>query len=171
MITEIILRAAMVISASIGEEERRGKLAAFISFLKKELGCELRLTESFEDRLKLQKYVYLADRFGLKSGYDFNMYVYGPYSPKLAEDYYKQLDAEAPLPPEFRSQDFIKLVKGKDARWLEIAATIISVYEYNKEKGISEEDIVNIVTEIKPWAKDYVDEIIDELVEANLIEL
>ncbi len=152
------------------ETERIAKLAAFISFLKKELGCELKIHERFEDRLKLQKYVYLADHYGLNSGYDFSMYIHGPYSPKLAEDYYKQLDVETALPPEFRSQDFIKLVAGKDADWLEIAATIVSIYEYNQEKGVSRSDITKIVSEIKPWAaKDYINKVIDELIKAKLI--
>jgi uncharacterized protein YwgA len=153
------------------EVERRGRLAAFVSFLKKELGCEFDLHGNFDDRLRLQKYVFLADRYGLKSGYEFSMYVRGPYSPRLAEDYYKPLEVETSLPIDFRSQDFIKLVAGKDPKWLEIAATAISVYEYNKEKGINREEITEIVTEIKPWAKDCIKEVLDELVEANLIKL
>ena len=67
-------------------EERIARLRAFVSFLEKELGCEFKFHESFEDRLKIQKYVYLADRYGLKSGYDFDMYLHGPYSTQLAED-------------------------------------------------------------------------------------
>jgi len=162
----------MAIPASVREEaERRGRLGAFVSFLKKELGCEFKIHESFEDRLRLQKYVYLADRYGLKSGYDFDMYLRGPYSPKLAEDYYKPFDVENALPVEFRSQDFIELVAGKDAKWLEIAASAVSVYEYNREKGVTREDIVNILKEIKPWAENYVDKIIDDLIKANLIRL
>jgi uncharacterized protein YwgA len=71
--------------------------------------------------LRLQKYVFLADCYGLNSGY--NIYVGGPYSEKLAEDYYSLSESpssEASLPPEFRISDFIKLVDGKKPKWLEI---------------------------------------------------
>jgi uncharacterized protein YwgA len=152
-------------------EKRAARLAAFISFLKKELGYEFKIHEKFEDRLKLQKYVFIADHFGLNSGYDFSMYVRGPYSPELAEDYYRRLDVESTLPPEFRSQDFINLVKDKDVKWLEIAATVLLIYDYNRERGVSREDIIKIATKIKPWANERVNGVLDELIKSNLIRL
>ena len=150
-------------------EKRAARLAAFISFLKKELGYEFKIHEKFEDRLKLQKYVFIADHFGLNSGYDFSMYVRGPYSPELAEDYYRRLDVESTLPPEFRSQDFINLVKDKDVKWLEIAATVLLIYDYNRERGVSRDDIIKIATSIGSWSKDRVEIVLDELQGVNLI--
>jgi Uncharacterized conserved protein len=144
-------------------DPRVEKLGAFIRFLESELGREVK------DRLKLQKYVFIADHFGLNSGYDFSMYVRGPYSPELAEDYYRRLDVESTLPPEFRSQDFINLVKDKDVKWLEIAATVLLIYDYNRERGVSRDDIIKIATSIGSWSKDRVEIVLDELLGANLI--
>ena len=42
----------------------------------------------FDDRLRLQKIVYLLWGHGIYLGYGFNWYVHGPYSPKLADDGY-----------------------------------------------------------------------------------
>ncbi len=90
--------------------------------------------EHFENRLKLQKYVYLARFFDLDMGYQYSMYLYGPYSPRLAEAYYnlgtnraKYESMANALPKEFNYARFIDLVRGKDSRWLEIAATLLSL--------------------------------------------
>jgi len=45
----------------------------------------LRLAD-FDDRLVLQKRVYLLQNFGFSMGYRYNWYVRGPYSPQLTED-------------------------------------------------------------------------------------
>lgn len=41
----------------------------------------LDVKNNFDDRLRLQKYVYLIQRLGLSLGYRFNEYLRGPYSP------------------------------------------------------------------------------------------
>jgi uncharacterized protein YwgA len=44
------------------------------------------------NRLKLQKYVYLAQTcLDNEFGYEYNMYNNGPYSPELANHYYEKL--------------------------------------------------------------------------------
>ena len=40
------------------------------------------------DRIRVQKAIYLAQAAGANLGYDYNWYVHGPYSPDLANDYY-----------------------------------------------------------------------------------
>ena len=40
---------------------------------------------TFEDRLILQKRIYLLQAFGLPLGYDFSWYIHGPYCSKLAQ--------------------------------------------------------------------------------------
>ena len=40
----------------------------------------------FEDRLILQKAIYLAQAAGVELGYFYNWYLHGPYCPALAED-------------------------------------------------------------------------------------
>lgn len=41
---------------------------------------------NFDDRLKLQKFVYLIQSCGLNLGYDFKLYLHGPYATQLARD-------------------------------------------------------------------------------------
>ncbi|MFH1199807.1 MAG: hypothetical protein V1708_01945 [Candidatus Micrarchaeota archaeon] len=60
---------------------------------KKLLACfqELGFTPrvfSFEDRIKVQKLAVLLQQLNVKLGYDFNLYVRGPYSPDLAQDFF-----------------------------------------------------------------------------------
>lgn len=43
---------------------------------------------SFEDRLILQKAIYLAQAGGVNLGYYYHWYLYGPYSPSLTRDEY-----------------------------------------------------------------------------------
>lgn len=44
---------------------------------------------SFTNRFMIQKYVYLARYFGLDMDYYLGMYLHGPYSKGLADDYYE----------------------------------------------------------------------------------
>jgi hypothetical protein len=47
--------------------------------------------DSFDERLKLQKVVYLLQAFGVQLGYGFGWYKYGPYSQDLVSDAYAVL--------------------------------------------------------------------------------
>jgi hypothetical protein len=59
------------------------------------LATELGLTRNtMEDRLRLQKTVYLLQSCGLHLGYGFSWYRYGPYSQDLVYDAYRSLHAE-----------------------------------------------------------------------------
>lgn len=54
------------------------------------LGCDF---ESFisnqEERIKFQKKIYAAQRSGFSFGYNYNLYVHGPYCSSLADDGYE----------------------------------------------------------------------------------
>jgi len=50
---------------------------------------------STEERLKLQKTVYLLQAYGLRLGYGFSWYRYGPYSQDLVYDAYTVLASES----------------------------------------------------------------------------
>ena len=50
--------------------------------------------DTIEDRLKLQKTIYLLEEFGLNLGYGFGWYKYGPYSSDLVQDAYTVLYAQ-----------------------------------------------------------------------------
>jgi hypothetical protein len=48
---------------------------------------------SVNDRLRVQKAVYLAQVLGINLGYHYSWYVKGPYSPGLTQDYYRVSEA------------------------------------------------------------------------------
>jgi hypothetical protein len=103
------------------------------------LATELGLTRNtLEDRLKLQKTVYLLQAFGLHLGYGFSWYRYGPYSQELVYDAYRSLHAEnqkygrraRSLEFSTNTQDWLRRFKhalGKglsDAKQLELLASV-----------------------------------------------
>ena len=106
-------------------------LGGFIAFLEGrgllEFDVDGNEEKHFVNRLKLQKYAFLAKSFGMPFRYRHNMYLYGPYSSELAADYYALARGErggAAVPDRFRKGDFLKSIRN-DPEWLEIAATII----------------------------------------------
>ena len=88
---------------------------------------------------RLQKYVFLAKRFGLDMPYEYDMCLYGPQSRALMGDYLKYAENHAGspdgrmaitqivvrLPESFRSDEFLDFVKGRDDDWLYIATTLM----------------------------------------------
>mgnify|MGYP001626436240 CR=1 FL=1 len=144
--------------------ERRRILSSFIKLLKDEGIFELN-PEDFESRLNLQKYVFIARRFGLDLGYDFPMYIRGPYSPDMADDYYSLPSETEPL-PEFDKEGFLNLVKGKDFDWLDACATILMIYE---DTG-NLEWAIERTAELKPWiSKEKIEKVVEDLRKAGLI--
>lgn len=94
--------------------------------------------KQFINRLKLQKYVFLAKHLGMPFRYPYGLYLYGPYSSELAADYYalargncKDSRTSVSTPDGFRKDDFLKAIRN-DPKWLEIAVTIIDRNEYTK---------------------------------------
>ena len=112
-------------------------LEGFIGFLEKHGLVEFDVDgvgETYHtNRVKLQKYVFLAKYFGMPFRYKYDIYLYGPFSDALAVDYYALARSgrqagkiPAAVPDEFRKDDFLKAVRN-DSDWLEIAATIVDV--------------------------------------------
>ena len=138
--------------------ERINKLASFIKFLEDEGILKFNIS-NFWHRLKLQKYVYIAGFFGFRHGYKYSMYIRGPYSVELADDYYELSRRSIPAEKEidFDKGNFIDFVKNKDGTWLEIAATALSIRDRYKH-ATSEEELENIVINltkrIKPFASE-----------------
>jgi uncharacterized protein YwgA len=89
---------------------------------------------SFDDRLILQKIVYLMQASGIYLGYTFNWYIHGPYSTRLAADgfelqpIYSTLDEmvfdERSVEQTFK--DFLQFIRPfrKEPEKLEIMASI-----------------------------------------------
>jgi len=105
--------------------------------------------EGFQNRLKLQKTVYLLQAFGIYLGYEYNWYLYGPYSPGLARDAYEVSPRLGLLEPvrfaddetEMRFQVFTEFLGEykDDPQWLELVASLHMlnrVYEGKNQKDI-----------------------------------
>lgn len=126
-------------------------LAAFVESLEDSNIISFDIT-SFDDRIRLQKYVYLAKKMGLDFPYNFNLYIHGPYSKELADDYYKLDSIKRKLTPMQLPEDFIEFLQGKDTPWLEVAATTVFMMERNPE--ISDEKLVLYVKIAKGFAEE-----------------
>ena len=94
--------------------------------------------KGFKNRMKFQKYVYLAKRFGLDLGYSHNVHLNGPYSKQLAKECYDidtALIKSPHMPLKLKSEEFMRMVGNKSADWLEIACTIL--YEKDFDQTIT----------------------------------
>jgi len=97
--------------------------------------------DSFQDRLCLQKKVYLVQTAGLELGYRYNWYLRGPYCPNLTENAYllkeeienDEDDADSYILNKKAqqcvktAQDIWKLPEGievTEAKWVELLASI-----------------------------------------------
>jgi len=153
-----------MLSSTLNSVRRAEILSSFVKFLS-EAGFRFDL-EDFDSRLKLQKYVFLARKFGLDLGYKFSMYIRGPYSPDLAQDYYNLPERGADIPDSFDRKGFLELVKGKDGAWLEAAATILMIYEDTSDLSWA----IERTSGLKPWiSKGRIEEIARDLDNAGLI--
>jgi uncharacterized protein YwgA len=152
-----------MLPSTLNSVRRAEILSSFVKFLS-EAGFRFDL-EDFDSRLKLQKYVFLARKFGLDLGYKFSMYIRGPYSPDLAQDYYNLPERGADIPDSFDRKGFLELVKGKDRAWLEAAATILMIYEDTGDLSWA----IERTSELKPQKKERIEEIARDLDNAGLI--
>jgi len=126
--------------------ERKVELEAFIEFLKDRCGFKFDVN-SFDHRIKLQKYVFIAKFLGWEHGYSYNIYLKGPYSPDLTKDYYTlsgdstsfEYGRYSDYLPELNMERFISVIDGKDTSWLEVATTMLSLYKrYHNTLGSEE---------------------------------
>ena len=114
--------------------------------------------QDFDDRLRLQKLIYLLQASGVYLGYDFSWYLRGPYCSQLAHNGFALRKVYGDIPDDIRLKNecdrknfakFQKFVDGKDIDGLEIAASL----HYQKTvrgKNVTDEDILKKVTEKRP---------------------
>jgi len=150
-------------------------LARFIKALENAGIYKFRIDE-FDDRLKLQKIVYIAKYFDIDLGYTFNEYLRGPYSPELANDYYKlnklwnsdELKDLKPLDDE-RLKKLIEFLKDKSTNELEGIATGLMFLDILRRKGVKDKDILKrklaiLIESRKPFLSSIVDDIVNTVV-------
>jgi len=111
----------------------------------------------FDDRLTLQKGCYILNSWGFVPKYNFNMYVRGPYSSGLADEYYKydSIKADVTDIPEDAIADLAEIYS-KGIGYAEAYATVLMVK--SNSKGSSNEDILKRALELKPRLKAEVSE-------------
>jgi uncharacterized protein YwgA len=128
----------------------KAELAWLIDFLGLTVK-ELVDPSSLEARLKVQKAVFLLKSLNVKpfSGYGFNLYIRGPYSPSLAADYYG-LEGVSATPVDLSGlEKTVRWFVSHDADWLEVASSIMSIKERYPEA--KPEETYSVLSLSKPW--------------------
>ena len=153
-------------------------LPRFIKYLEREKLAELDILGDgdacFWNGFKIQKYAFLAKRFGLDLPYEHDIYLWGPSSRALATECYdleenpgRYREARAELPREFRSGEFLDFVRGRSNDWLEIATTLLAVREDIPKR----DELVEITEDGKiGFTREFIDATLLDLEGAGLIE-
>ncbi len=126
--------------------------------------------DGFQDRLIMQKSVYLAQAAGVNLGYYYHWYLYGPYSSSLTRDEYAiatdvsvGLDESEGWKLDDRSSQRLEGIRGifteperdKLAKKLELLASVHFLIE---RKQVSKVDTNRITTTLKLFKKDFSEE-------------
>ena len=133
-----------------------GHLIYFINLVKDSLSFRdaedfaKKIRNDFNFRLKVQKFVYIAKYFGWNHSYKYILYIRGPYSSALADEYYNEdILKYPPLKIDgFDCKSFNEFVNGKSIQYLESSSTIL--YYMNREDGFSRSDAIEKLQMIKP---------------------
>jgi len=158
--------------AQYGDMAADGNIAPFLRMLWDHglIDCSTNPKDStLATRIKVQKLVYLAQRkFGLEFRYSHSMYLYGPYSLGLANDYFRIRDiCDTPsggLEGWSGGIDFLAFAKRhNDTRWLEIACTLIFTHDVDRIFG--RDELLEYVYLIKhEFSLEYITQVYDDLV-------
>jgi len=131
----------------------------------------------FEDRLILQKAIYLAQAAGVNLGYYYHWYLYGPYSPSLTRDEYAiAMDISADMDESEgwklddgssqrleRIRGIFKELKGDDlAKKLELLASVHFLIDRRQVSGINTKQITET---LKRFNKNFSEEDVKEALE------
>ncbi len=106
--------------------------ARYLKGLFERLGISFSI-DTFEDRLRMQKLVYMLQlnkHLNAFLGYDFNMYLAGPYSPELADAYYyiERNDIEGePIHIDQEAKEYARYIDSLSSELLELIATLIEL--------------------------------------------
>ena len=153
-------------------------LPRFVKYLEREKLAELDILGDgdacFWNGFKIQKYAFLAKRFGLDLPYEHDIYLWGPHSQIMADECWDlaenrdRYDGALPeLPPRFRSGEFLDFVRGRSNDWLEIATTLLS-----KRKSMSKRSDVLESTESSKYGftREFIHKTMRDLEDADLIK-
>jgi len=119
--------------------------------------------QEYRWRFLIQKTVYLAQALGLRTNYDFTVYVAGPYSPSLAGDYYVHSDRVNALATDYElttnETNLLRKIKEccdlyHDMSLMECTSTV--VYLIKEKPEIREADLLARIKSLKPFLSDCV---------------
>jgi len=111
----------------------------------------------FNNRLKLQKFIYLVQATGLNLGYNFRLYLRGPYSTMLAREGFEMISMEESnelkfedVESEKKFSDMLSFIQDKkdDSDVMEILASLLLFHKIYPDK--TEENLVKLVEEKSP---------------------
>lgn len=134
----------------------------------------------FDNRLKLQKFVYLLQEYGVNLGYSFSLYLRGPYSPEVAKDGFQVEDFStmpqikpANVDIENRFSEFARRFRPhrNETEWLEAASSLVifrRMYESESRPSIVRR--VERKNEMFRGRSGFIDEVWDELVGWGLLD-
>ncbi len=134
--------------------------------------------DSFSQRLRIQKSVYLMKALGDQAcmGYSYSLYFHGPYSPDLAKDYYERPHAPTPAgmdilksesPDRRHTLEVVSSAIQKGNGFLEAVTTIHSIASRNQ--SASENEIKSMFADMKPDLADLFGEAFAYLLMHNLV--
>lgn len=129
------------------------KLLAAVS---RAVGHELDV-DDFDDRLTMQNGCYILNSWGFGPMYRFSLYIRGPYSSELADDYYSignNMGGVTDVPDEVVER--LSGIFGKGLHYAEAYATVLLVR--NNSPGASDDSIRKRALELKPHLEDEVEE-------------
>jgi uncharacterized protein YwgA len=111
--------------------------------------------ESYDNRIRLQKLIYILSFYGVKFDYNFTWWKHGPYSPKLTDDGYAIDKREKIIEP---TDDELKIVekikKGKEILKNSKKAELVASYLYLQQHMRDSPSIDEIISELttrKPY--------------------
>ena len=126
-----------------------------LNAISKALGRKLD-KKGFSDRFMMQKGCYILNSWGYGPMYNFSLYIRGPYSSELADDYYaiSNLGGVTTVPDEaiYKLADVMK----KGVEYTEAYATVLLVMNNNPNRTSAE--IMSKALSIKPHLKEEVAE-------------
>jgi uncharacterized protein YwgA len=112
----------------------------------------------FDNRITLQKAVYMAQQVGVKGldKYQFSWYLYGPYCPELTKEAFelkdKSIDCCASNGGDIKKlEDILRNEKIADPVWMEVIGSIHFLKRIYPEK--TQEEIIGMVEKKQPYIK------------------